>query len=228
MLYIVLALVVAAFGLLVAALTTANTLFAWISVAVSVVAAVLLVTDWIGGRRRSASTPPAARPTVVTVGGQRSAGREPEPEPDLDAVYGAAPPRAEPVQRSEPDEGAEPDPFEQEEPVEQARRDEPADEPEAEPGYPDQEPDAPEPDQDDPGEPGEEPTDAADLLVVAGLDVEVRVVDEHPRYHLAKCGWLSGKATIPIAVSEARQLGFTPCARCGPDAALAARHRARR
>ncbi len=78
------------------------------------------------------------------------------------------------------------------------------------------------------GEPGEEPTDASDLLVVSGLGVEVRVVDEHPRYHLASCAWLATRATIPIAVSEARQLGFTPCARCGPDARLAAAHRAAR
>jgi hypothetical protein len=31
--------------------------------------------------------------------------------------------------------------------------------------------------------------------------------------------------TIPIAVSEARDLGFTPCARCGPDAMLAEKAR---
>ncbi len=79
---------------------------------------------------------------------------------------------------------------------------------------------------DDSAEPGEEPTDAADLLIVSDLGVEVRVVDEHPHYHLAKCTWLSGKSTIPLPVSEARSLGFTPCARCGPDATLAAQHRA--
>jgi hypothetical protein len=71
-------------------------------------------------------------------------------------------------------------------------------------------------------EPGEEPTDAADILVISELSVEVRVVDEHPRYHLADCRWLAGRATIPLPVSEARQLGFTPCARCRPDARLAA------
>jgi hypothetical protein len=80
----------------------------------------------------------------------------------------------------------------------------------------------------DVGEPGEELTDATDLLVVSELDAEVRVVDEHPRYHLVSCSWLVQRATIPIAVSEARQLGFTPCARCGPDARLAGQHRAAR
>lgn len=77
-------------------------------------------------------------------------------------------------------------------------------------------------------EPAEEDTDAADLLVVSELEDEVMVVDEHPRYHLGDCGWLSDKDTIPIAVAEARELGFTPCARCGPDATLAATRRTKK
>lgn len=75
-------------------------------------------------------------------------------------------------------------------------------------------------------EPGEEDTDATDLLVVSELTDEVLVVDERPRYHLRRCRWLAGKPTIPLGVDEARQLGFTPCARCTPDAVLARRHRA--
>jgi hypothetical protein len=193
-LYIVLALVVAAFGLLIAALTTANTLWAWLSVIVSVVAAALLVTDWWRGRRARAAR--QATPTVVTVGGDRRA------EEHADPVVPPAEPAA-PAARAVPPEPATA-PAEVEvtghlDPV-------PADD----------------------GEPDEEPTDASDLLVVAGLSAEVRVVDEHPRYHLATCTWLGPRPTIPIAVSEARQLGFTPCARCGPDAILAARHRAGR
>lgn len=74
-------------------------------------------------------------------------------------------------------------------------------------------------------DPGEEDTDATDLLVVSELTAEVLVVDERPRYHLRRCRWLAGKLTIPLAVNEARQLGFTPCARCTPDAVLARRHR---
>lgn len=70
-------------------------------------------------------------------------------------------------------------------------------------------------------EPGEEDTDAADLLVVSDLDTEVRVVDERPRYHLADCTWLAGRPTLGLPVSEARQLGFTPCAVCRPDSTLA-------
>jgi hypothetical protein len=178
-LYIVLALVVAAFGLLIAALATANTLWAWISVGVSVVAAVLLVLDWLAGRRRVAAT--VASPADRTDG-------------DVDV-----------------DEATAVEPFPVGEPADNVVAEEspPAD---AEPSTED--------------DPAEETTDATDLLVISDLPDEVRVVDEHPRYHLTACTWLAGRPTLPLPVSEARQLGFTPCARCGPDAALAARHRA--
>jgi membrane protein implicated in regulation of membrane protease activity len=208
-LYIVLALVVAAFGLLIAALTTANTLWAWISVVVSVVAAGLLVADWLSGRRK-ARAKAASTPTVVTVGGHRD--EEPAGRPGT----GDSDWFAEPDGKAPPAESAEVAPESDNEvtthlePVDVAVAEEPAAAVDS-----DEEPD-------------EEPTDASDLLVVAGLNVEVRVVDEHPRYHLATCTWLGPRPTIPIAVSEARQLGFTPCARCGPDAVLAARHRAAR
>jgi hypothetical protein len=173
-LYLVLILVITAFGLLIAALTTAHTVWAWVSVAISVFAAVLLVFDWLRGRRRvaAASAPRRVEPA------------EPESEPE---AVDEPEPEVEPLAAAEP-VAAEPAP-------------------------------------DDP-EPGEEATDAADLLIVNELSVEVVVVDEHPRYHLTRCTWLTGKETIPLPVSEARQLGFTPCARCGPDAVLAAKHRA--
>jgi len=203
-LYIVLALVVAAFGLLIAALTTANTLWAWISVVVSVVAAALLVTDWLSGRRKARGRE-SARPTVVTMGGARRDDRpgRPAEHDEFDEFDNLGTDEGEPpTVAAEPESDAEVtshiEPIVAEEPVI------------------------------DSGDPDEEPTDASDLLVVAGLNVEVRVVDEHPRYHLATCAWLGPRATIPIPVSEARQLGFTPCARCGPDAILAARHRAAR
>jgi hypothetical protein len=212
-LYIVLALVVAAFGLLIAALTTANTLWAWISVVVSVVAAALLVTDWLSGRRKARESD-KARPTVVTVGGARQddrPGRADELDEDDRDVFDEPLPAADEGPASartavEPESDTEVtshlEPVVAEEPAVTAVA--------------------------EAGEPDEEPTDASDLLVVAGLSAEVRVVDEHPRYHLATCSWLGPRPTIPIPVSEARQLGFTPCARCGPDAILAARHRAAR
>lgn len=183
MLYIVLALVVAAFGLLIAALATANTLWAWVSVGVSIVAAVLLVLDWLAGRRKVAAT--VAAPAHDTVAA-------PDDEPDAAPTDHVG---AVPAVDTEPADELD---------------DEPVDVPAADP------------------EPAEEATDASDLLVISDLDGEVRVVDEHPRYHLARCSWLAGKSTIPLPISEARQLGFTPCGRCGPDAALAAEHRAGR
>jgi hypothetical protein len=218
-LYIVLALVLAAFGLLIAALTTANTLWAWISVVVSVAAATLLIMDWVSGRRAKARTGEAVRPRAVTVGGSHHRRDEPSDEEPMADDFPPAPP-PEPMSNLdfEPKVKLElpPGPAEARTVVT---------EPVAEPPEDDQTSIAL---QDDfVGEPGEEPTDASDLLVVAGLNVEVRVVDEHPRYHLATCVWLANRPTIPVPVSEARQLGFTPCARCGPDATLAARHRAR-
>ncbi|MCT2585239.1 hypothetical protein [Actinophytocola gossypii] len=191
MLYIVLALVLAAFGLLIAALTTANTVWAWISVTISVVAAALLIADWVGTRRRAGSmTAPAsaAPPRAPT------APEEPrDPVRDFEQVH---------------ERGPEPEPIPLVEQTVQHERF----------------PALPPPDE----EPGEEATDASDLLVVSELTIEVRVVDEHPRYHLGSCAWLKDKATLPLPVNEARQLGFTPCAYCGPDAVLAARHRAAR
>lgn len=77
-------------------------------------------------------------------------------------------------------------------------------------------------------DPPEEDTSPDDALLVADLDAEVLVVDEYPRYHLTHCAWLGTRATIPLAAKEARDLGFSPCALCGPDAKLAAAHRRRR
>lgn len=180
MLYLVLILVIAAFALLIAALTTAHTVWAWVSVAISVFAAGLLVFDWLRGRRRVAATSAPRQVDQADLGSGDVDHTESVP------VVDESPPLAEPVAAA------------------------------AEPPPPDDE------------EPGEEATDAADLLIVSDLGAEVRVVDEHPRYHLATCRWLVDKPTLPLPVSEARELGFTPCVRCGPDAILAARHRASR
>ncbi|XVV02057.1 hypothetical protein ACQPW3_32450 [Actinosynnema sp. CA-248983] len=167
MLYIVLLLVLAALGLLVPALTTAQTHWAWLSVGASAAAALVLVWDW-WLRRRSGTAP------AVSTAAERS-------------DHQASPVDQGPVA----DDGADT-------PVS--------------------------PDQD--AEPGEEDTDAADLLVVADLTDEVRVLDEHPRYHLAACAWLDERATLGLPIAEARQLGFTPCAVCTPDAVLVAKKRA--
>jgi hypothetical protein len=76
-------------------------------------------------------------------------------------------------------------------------------------------------------EPDEEDVDSADALVVGGLSTEVLVVDEHPRFHLPTCTWLTNRSTLGLPVAEAVELGFTGCARCAPSTTLAAQSRAR-
>jgi hypothetical protein len=164
-LYIVLLLVLAALGLLVPALTSAQTHWAWLSVGASGAAAVVLVLDW-WLRHRS---------------GPRAAGAE-----AVDHQTSVDDQRAGTEGVAEPPPGS--------------------------------------PDQVD-VEPGEEDTDAADSLIVSELVDEVRVLDERPRYHLADCSWLASRASLGLPITEARQLGFTPCAVCRPDSTLAARKR---
>ena len=77
-------------------------------------------------------------------------------------------------------------------------------------------------------DPQVEEVEVTDLLIVVDLKDEVLVVDEHPRYHLSGCRWLSGRETIPLPIDEARADGFTPCAVCAPDRNLAERARARK
>jgi hypothetical protein len=78
------------------------------------------------------------------------------------------------------------------------------------------------------GDPPVEDVEVTDLLLVVDLTDEVLVIDEHPRYHLAGCVHLTGRAAIPLPIDEARRDGFTPCAVCAPDRTLADRARARR
>lgn len=210
MLYFVLLLVAAALGGVVAALITANSLWAWISIGLSVLAGLVLLVDWwrrrSGGRPGSTAAAPAAPFEVDDETDDEAEAEEtteqvavePAASDEEPAAEGAAAPETEP----QPEQSSE-----SEEPAEAAEKSEV------------QAADA---------LPGEEQTDAADALIVSDLDTEVLVVDEYPRYHLGVCGWLADRETIPIAVSEARELGFSPCARCEPDAELAAEHRVAR
>jgi hypothetical protein len=66
------------------------------------------------------------------------------------------------------------------------------------------------------------PTDAAR---VARMPAPVLVIDGRPRYHLAGCVHLLGREGEPLPVSEAVELGFTPCSLCEPDSALLAESR---
>jgi hypothetical protein len=81
-------------------------------------------------------------------------------------------------------------------------------------------------DEDDPeDEPLPQRVSAADAARVAQLDTDVLVCDGRPRYHLPGCVHLLGRDNEPLPVSEAVELGFTPCSLCEPDSALLARAR---
>ncbi|QXV55665.1 hypothetical protein [Amycolatopsis sp. TNS106] len=186
MLYIVLVLVLAALGLLVAALITANSLWAWISIGVSVVAGLLLLFDLLRRRKKRAPVEEEAE------------------DPAEDA--------SETAETVEPAEGEEKKPEDVEQTVLMPAAGELGDEEEV-----------PEPQRT--GDPGEEESDPEDVAVVSELETEVVVVDEYPRYHVTSCEWLETRDTIPLGIGEARQLGFTPCALCTPDAEIAGQHR---
>ncbi|MEV4056918.1 hypothetical protein AB0J55_37425 [Amycolatopsis sp. NPDC049688] len=183
MLYIVLVLVLAALGLLVTALITASSLWAWVSIGLSVLAGLILVADWLRRRRRPAAAAPAEPPAEPDVAPAEPAEEQTTLIPAAGDLADAPEPAEVPADAS-------------------AETETKAD-----------------------AEPGVEETPEADVAVLADLEDEVVVVDEHPRYHLRTCAWLGTRDLIPIGVGEARQLGFTPCATCTPDATLAAAHR---
>lgn len=209
MLYIVLVLVLAALGLLVTALITANSLWAWVSIGLSVLAGVILVVDWL--RRRSKRSAEATSSETASKNGGKVAAELPERDetpakaseqtellPATGELDASATPIVVPVAEADSEDADSEDAD-----TTPARLKED-------------------------GDPGEEQTDVADLLIVSELDDEVVVVDEYPRYHVTECVWLADRDTIPIRISEARALGFTPCVRCGPDATVAGTHRHKR
>ena len=71
-------------------------------------------------------------------------------------------------------------------------------------------------------EPAAQQVPAADAALIARLGVDVLVIDGRPRYHVASCPHLVGQESEALPVSEAVELGFTPCGRCEPDSALLA------
>jgi hypothetical protein len=176
-------LLLAAVGLLIAALGTGHAGLAWGSVALSAVAAALILRRW---RRSWLQRQDAPEDELVLLLDDESVDAEPGGQPRQPVSVTAA-------QEVEPSSAS-------------AEKD-------AQPGD---------------TEPGEEDTDAADLLVVYELTDEVLVVDEHPRYHLARCRCPDHARAERLPVREARELGFTPCDRCRPDTTLARKHRAAR
>ena len=75
---------------------------------------------------------------------------------------------------------------------------------------------------DPPDEPAPEMLLAGEIAILAERDDEVIVVDGRPRYHLEGCSHLPGKDGQPLPVSEAVELGFTPCSRCAAATTLLA------
>ncbi|WAL63652.1 hypothetical protein ORV05_21905 [Amycolatopsis cynarae] len=207
MLYIVLILVLAALGLLIAALITANALWAWVSIGLSVLAGLFLVVDYLRRRRRR------RRPETEEAGGDGVGPDKSAPTRTLrlGEEAGDATEATEATEIGEAGEVTEV--TEVSPPGGEGAEAEGSDA--AERGGPGE----------SAGGPGEEPTAPEDAQVVARLETEVVVVDEYPRYHFPDCAWLEARATIPLVVKEARELGFTPCARCTPDARLIAAHR---
>jgi hypothetical protein len=78
----------------------------------------------------------------------------------------------------------------------------------------------------DDGDPADEPAaeyvPAADAARVARMSAPVLVIDGRPRYHVPGCVHLSARESEPLPVSEAVELGFTPCSLCEPASALSA------
>lgn len=204
-------LVLVGLGLLVAGVVTGVTALYWGCVAVCVLAAVLLFLV----RRQIHATPAAL------------GAAEPETTAEPSPAFQAAARRRQatvPSQQASDRTVSEPDPVEsrpaesrpsESEPVESA----PAGAVRASSG-----PDGSAPDD----EPPLEEVEVTDLLIIVDLHDEVLVIDEHPRYHLAGCSYLTGRTTIPLPLDEARSDGFTPCGRCSPDRTLADRARARK
>jgi hypothetical protein len=75
-------------------------------------------------------------------------------------------------------------------------------------------------DEDPPDEPAPQAVSPGDVARVARLSTDVLVIDGRPRYHLPGCVHLLGRESEPLPVSEAVELGFTPCSLCEPASAL--------
>jgi hypothetical protein len=75
-------------------------------------------------------------------------------------------------------------------------------------------------DEDPPDEPAPETVSPQDAARVAQMGTEVLVIDGRPRYHHPSCVHLLGRENEPLPVSEAVELGFTPCGLCEPDTVM--------
>jgi hypothetical protein len=75
---------------------------------------------------------------------------------------------------------------------------------------------------------GAEPPDEPPMQTLTGsaaarmarLSAEVAVIDGRPRYHVAGCLHLLGRNVERLPLTEAVELGFTPCSQCEPATEL--------
>jgi hypothetical protein len=198
-------LVLIALGLFVAGLLSGVTFWYWACVAVSALAAVLLLVARRQLTRADDEAPARPRTREAAAPAPAEERDEAEPEP-----AGARPESA----GAEAESSTEDDESPQETAGATASGAEP----------PEREAEA----VDGSGDPPAEDVEIGDLLLVVEMHDDVFVVDEHPRYHLADCRWLADREAIPLPVDEARTDGFTPCGICSPDRHLAQVARARK
>ena len=76
--------------------------------------------------------------------------------------------------------------------------------------------------EDPPDEPAAQRVAPGDAARISLMSAEVQVIDGRPRYHVAECVHLLGRPHEPLPVSEAVELGFSPCGLCKPGSALLA------
>jgi hypothetical protein len=230
-------LVLVALGLFVWGIATGATALYWACVAVSAVAAVLLVVAFLRMRQVATTTEPARDRREPRPGSrpEERPGTRAEQEPQATSVLPAQPGGATAVvpSQGEPahavdyaptgpgspataaDDGA---PTGHSSPPSSGTAAAPLGGPAG----------AAPPADDGAQDPPVEEVEVTDLLLVVDLHDDVYVVDEHPRYHLADCSWLAGRTAVPLPVDEARTDGFTPCGTCAPDHGLAEVERGRR
>lgn len=235
MILLSLLLVLGSAAMLVVGLADGSQLLIWASIGASVAAALALTASVLRRRHEPELTdrvPVGARSVGAQGGGGESLDRFESARDVHEPVdLGRREPVNEPVQ---PPIRREAEPPVRREPVtrveDRTRIQEPAvpaDIPEVgAPGQPAEVP-AAERHPDPPGEPLVEDVSASDELRVLDLLDDVLVVDGRPRYHMPGCRHLIGRETVSLPISEARQVGFTPCAWCRPNATLADRSRGR-
>jgi hypothetical protein len=208
-------------GLLVAGVVTGVTALYWGCVGVCLVAAVLL---FVVRRQLAAARAPGA------TGAEPGEGRPSSPAPAGTEKAGSAPAApAEPAIGEAAVEEAAVEEATVEEATAEEATGEAADVPAAvEPVAAGPVADGPAPVRGPLDEAPLEEVEVTDLLLVVDLHDDVLVIDEHPRYHLPGCVYLTGRTAIPLPIDEARSDGFTPCGSCEPDHHLADQVRARR